>query len=92
MSEIWYRADWWGNKITEVEVVYSTDHFVMLKSGYSPKGKRMARVGTFGGYFPTYDEAVQNIIERAKRLVEIAQADLEAAHARLARVEERYHG
>lgn len=89
MSETWYRVNR-EDEISEVEVEYSTEHFVMVKQTYGGKNKREAKDGFAYNYFPTRDEAIRWIIERAERDLDVARANFKDAQDRRDRVRRAY--
>jgi hypothetical protein len=66
MPETWYRAVSWSREIEPVTVEKFTDGYIWTSSGRG-KLQRRARKAQSIWYFPTWAEARQHLLDRAKR-------------------------
>lgn len=77
MAEVWYRISVHSDGIHEIGVERSTDQFVVVG------GNRRKKSTDYESYFPTRDEARDELIARRRAHVKHLEAQLEGARQRL---------
>lgn len=76
----YYRVDKYRNEVEEVEVKKVTDHFVVF---YNEAWKSDQREAKKNEWFPTFGEAKNNLIDRAKRAITYHSTNLARAERHL---------
>lgn len=76
MAKIMYKVSVYGSKpITTVEIEHETEKFVLISGHVSKDAKR----GDGRGFFDTYEEAKDFLVQHYQKLVRIRQDQLDAA-------------
>lgn len=78
---IWYEA--FLDRIRPIEIVGTTEKMIIL-----PNGRKRSKVGNYGMYFETWQEAKEFLVARTKGSLQAAENYLHAAQKQLEEVEQ----
>lgn len=78
---IWYEV--FLDRISPIEIVGTTEKMIIL-----PNGRKRGKVGNYGRYFETWQEAKEFLVARTKRSLQTAENYLRAAQKQLEEVEQ----
>lgn len=81
-----YKASAWWPRIEKVEIVSETEKFVTIQ--YGNRTRREAKLSNDSGFFDTFEEAKQFIVDYRLKRVESAQEILSREIEKLAEAQE----
>ena len=83
MSEIWYEARGGFTPWIRPVEIETYNHATVWLKGKKEWHQGISRFYVNGGYFPTWEEAVENLIGREQNNIKFAELELEQAKKRL---------